>query len=407
MDKPSLPTFITGEHHTDTTKSPHSSSILLRFVAWFFVTVWRTGVDWRTKRPLLTRTTAHLSIIALALVAILFSGMGIPAPQAAVGGALNKELGLSTKTGISETETTPTPTPFVITRRTHPSDADTITRKTIPHTTFPERPRSQVITYTVQTGDNIFNIATQFGLAPETIVWSNREAIKDAPWLLQPGLTLYILPVDGIYHTVRAGETVGGITEEYDVSPEVVYNEWNDLEEDDQLREGQLLVIPGGESEEVAWKPPEPEYSTTGTAQYSYGVCSGTSFSGPGANGWFILPTGSSRVSGWYFHDPRNPTHIGLDYGCNLGDPIYAAENGVVTISGWNGGYGNMVELSHGNGFTTRYGHFSQLAAGCGQPVYQGDLLGYCGSTGWSTGPHLHFEIRYNGVPQNPQSYLP
>jgi murein DD-endopeptidase MepM/ murein hydrolase activator NlpD len=142
-------------------------------------------------------------------------------------------------------------------------------------------------------------------------------------------------------------------------------------------------------------------------ASYSYGICSGVSFTGPGANGWFTLPTGSSRVSGWYFRDPRNPGHIGLDYACRMGDPLYAADNGVVTIAGWNGGYGILVELNHGNGFVTRYGHFSEIIVGCGEPIYQGQLLGYCGSTGWSSGAHLHFEIRHNGVPQDPQIYLP
>ncbi len=79
----------------------------------------------------------------------------------------------------------------------------------------------------------------------------------------------------------------------------------------------------------------------------------------------------------------------------------------MVTIAGWNGGYGILVELSHGNGFTTRYAHLSELAVGCGQSVYQGQIIGYCGSTGWSSGPHLHFEIRYGGAPQDPLVYLP
>ena len=229
----------------------------------------------------------------------------------------------------------------------------------------------------------------------------------DAPWLIQEGLELSILPVDGVYHTVRAGETIAGIAAGYEVQPVVLYNEWNDLEEgQEELREGQLLVVPSGKGEEVEWEPP-PRYPAPGPSGYSYGVCSGTAVTGPGATGWFVLPTGSSRVSGWYFRDPRRPGHIGLDYACRQGDPIYAADNGVVTIAGWHGGYGILVELNHGNGFVTRYGHFSELAVGCGHAVYQGNLLGYCGSTGWSTGPHLHFEIRHNGVPQDPQIYLP
>jgi murein DD-endopeptidase MepM/ murein hydrolase activator NlpD len=263
-----------------------------------------------------------------------------------------------------------------------------------------------VITYTVQEGDNVFDIAARFDLNPDTVVWSNREGLMDAPWLIQQGLELFILPVDGVYHTVRAGETLAGIASDLGVDVAALYNEWNDLEEGDQPREGQLLVVPGGQGEEVAWLPP-PEYPAPGPAGYSYGVCSGVGVSGPGANGWFVLPTGSPRVSGWYFHDPRNPGHIGLDYACSFGDPIYAGDNGVVTVAGWNGGYGIMAELNHGNGFVTRYGHFDSLAVGCGQPIYQGQLIGYCGSTGYSTGAHLHFEIRFNGVPQDPQGYLP
>jgi len=267
--------------------------------------------------------------------------------------------------------------------------------------------RAGVITYTVQPGDTIFDVASRFSLTPETIVWSNREALQDAPWLIQLGLELFILPVDGMYHIVRADDTVASIVAEYDMEPAVLYNEWNSLEEGDPIYEGQLLVVPGGMGEEVAWTPPQPEYTTSGSSQYSYGVCSGVTFTGPGANGWFTLPTGSSRVSGWYFRDPRNPAHIGLDYACRMGDPLYAADNGVVTIAGWNGSYGILIEVNHGNGFVTRYAHFSDIIVGCGQAVYQGQLLGYCGSTGWSSGAHLHFETRYNGVPQDPQAYLP
>jgi hypothetical protein len=108
-------------------------------------------------------------------------------------------------------------------------------------------------------------------------------------------------------------ETIESIAAEYEVDPETLYNEWNELEEGRPLYEGQLLVVPDGIGGEIVWTPPEPE-SPVGTASYSYGVCSGVTFTGPGANGWFVLPTGSPRVSGWYFRDPRNPGHIGLDY---------------------------------------------------------------------------------------------
>ena len=402
-----LPISDERERYMITTAPPSPRPPILRFVAWCMVAAWRLSVDWRAKRPFLTRATAHLSIIILTLVTIRLSGIGIPTPRAAIGRSPDDGDSPLQLTSLAEPEATPLPPLTPSTNQSEVADTDTVARLPVPHTIIPDRLRAEIITYVVQPGDTIFDVASRFELTPETIVWSNREVLQDAPWLIQLGLELFILPVDGILHIVRADDTVAGIAAEYNVESTILYNEWNNIKEGDPIREGQFFIVPGGTGDEVVWTPPEPEYATSGSAQYSYGICSGVAFTGPGANGWFILPTGSSRVSGWYFHDVRNPTHIGLDYACRLGDPLYAADNGVVTIAGWNGGYGILVEINHGNSFVTRYGHFSDLVVGCGQPVVQGQLLGYCGSTGWSTGPHLHFETRYNGVPQDPQSYLP
>ncbi len=406
MKNSDLPISIEREGQTVTSVPSSPRPLILRFVAWCVVTVWRMGVDWRTKRPLLTRATAHFSIIVLTLITIGLSGVGIPAPRAAVGRSPDVSPNLLSSTD-AEQEPTPLPPLTLPADQPNTADADTIVRMPVPHTVIPDRLRAKVITYVVQPGDTIFDVANRFDLTPETVVWSNREALQDAPWLIQLGLELFILPVDGVYHITRADDTMASIAEQYEVEANTLYNEWNDLEEGDPIYEGQLLVVPDAVGDEVAWSPPEPEYASSGSSQYSYGVCSGLPVTGPGANGWFILPTGSPSVSGWYFRDPRNPGHIGLDYTCRMGDPIYASDNGVVSIAGWNGGYGILVEVNHGNGFVTRYGHFSDLAVGCGQSVYQGQLLGYCGSTGWSSGPHLHFETRFNGVPQDPQAYLP
>jgi murein DD-endopeptidase MepM/ murein hydrolase activator NlpD len=406
MKETDFPIPTQRERQETVATSPHVRSIIPRFMAWCMVAVWRMGVDWQARRPFLIRFTAHFSIIILTLVAIGLSGIGVSTPQAAGGRSPDANAFSFKPIDRSEPEPTLPPPVNPTADWSHPPDSDTIARLPVPHTLIPDRLRAEVITYAVQPGDTIFDIATRFGLSPATIVWSNREALQDAPWLLQLGLELYIPPVDGIYHTVRAEETVASIAAEYEVDPDVIYNEWNNLEEDEPLYEGQLLVVPDAIGDEIAWTPPEPE-SAVGTASYSYGVCSGVTFTGPGANGWFVLPTGSPRVSGWYFRDPRNPGHIGLDYACRMGDPLYASDNGVVSIAGWNGGYGILVEINHGNGFVTRYGHFSEILVGCGQAVYQGQLLGYCGSTGYSSGAHLHFEVRYNGVPQDPQNYLP
>jgi murein DD-endopeptidase MepM/ murein hydrolase activator NlpD len=280
-------------------------------------------------------------------------------------------------------------------------------RKAQHRTQIPERDRLNVITYTIQSGDTIFDIAERFELSPYTVVWSNMETLQGAPWHVKPGLTLYILPVDGAYHTVMEGETAETIAEDYDVASAALHNSWNDLKEGQMLQQGQFLVIPGGQGEDFDWEPPPPPPARpgVGTAAGSWGNCGDTAVSGPGALGSFILPTGSYAVSGWYFRDPRKPSHIGLDYKCYLGDPIYAADNGVVVFAGWSGGYGNLVRVRHGNGYETYYAHFDSFAVGCGQAVYQGQILGYCGSTGWSSGPHLHYEIRLNGVPQNPKLF--
>ncbi len=406
MDILSLPIPIHEREHYQASPQPSCSRPLaLRLVAWGVIAIWRICVDWRARRPFLTRATAHASVIALALITVILSSVGIPAPRAAVGDMLDGSDTTLAEVASSMSAATLSPTSFLNRFTTN----NTVVRLPVPFTTIPQRLRAQVITYTVQAGDTLFGIAAHFGLAPETLVWSNLEAIKDAPWLIQPGLELFILPVDGVYHTVMADDTVESIAAKYKVEPATLYNEWNDIGDVGDavtLREGQLLVVPGGRGEKVSWNPP-PRYPSPGPAGYSYGVCSGVKVTGPGSTGGFIYPTGSSRVSGWYFHDARNPTHIGVDYACRAGDPIVAADNGVVTIAGWSGGYGILVELNHGNGFVTRYGHLSQLAIGCGHAVYQGNLLGYCGSTGYSSGAHLHFEIRFNGSPQNPQIYLP
>ena len=403
MDKP-LPEPADRERRQSATTSSRPRSLFSLLATWCTTTLWRTCVDWSDKRPILIRATAHLTIVALALAAVGLSGVTIATPQIAAGSSSQDSAVMSSALDISAESATPSPSPTVTTGTSGNNETgDTITRQAVPHTTFPDRPRATVVTHTVQQDETLWTIAAQYDLAPETIAWSNREIIQDAPWLIQPGLELFVLPVDGVYHTVREGETPKSIADEYGVEPSALYNDWNDLEEGEALQEGQLLVVPGGQGEPIDWEPPQPE-PTQPRYDYQY---SASSAAAPAPNNWFILPTGSTLVSGWYFHDPRNPMHIGLDYKCSTGDALYAADSGVVTVSGWNGGYGIMVEIDHGNGFKTRYGHFSQLYVGAGQVVHQGDVLGACGSTGWSTGPHLHFEVRKNGVPQDPMAYQP
>jgi murein DD-endopeptidase MepM/ murein hydrolase activator NlpD len=374
---------------------------------WCAVLFWYTSETWHIKRPFLTRITAHLSIIVVVLATAVFISRGIPEPltRVSAAGGLPGTTAASLVTTSSPAHLEPAPTSTLRGQPRH-SDVHAVSRMPDPHTIIPQRPRAQVITYVVRPGDTLFSIAAQFDLSTTTIVWSNREVFQDVPWLVRMGTELFILPVDGVYHTVRSGETTASIAADYGVEPADLYNEWNGLNRGKRPSAGQLLVVPGGKGEELAW-PPLSRYPAPGLATYSYEVCNDEEAIGPGGHGWFTYPTGRSEVSGWVFHDRRNRMHIGIDYRCKQGDPIYAADNGVVTSAGRNGTYGIMIAINHGSGFVTRYGHFSRLAVACGQPVYQGDLIGYCGNTGWSSGAHLHFEIRQDNVPKDPEIYLP
>lgn len=121
----------------------------------------------------------------------------------------------------------------------------------------------------------------------------------------------------------------------------------------------------------------------------------------------FMWPTTRRDISGWTFHDPRNPGHIGLDIAAQMLDPIVAVADGQVIFAEWGGGYGNLVIVKHEGGWLSYYAHLTEFAIEKGQTVRQGELLGGAGTTGYSTGPHLHFELRYQGRPVDPHVYLP
>jgi len=125
------------------------------------------------------------------------------------------------------------------------------------------------------------------------------------------------------------------------------------------------------------------------------------------AQGQFQWPTTRREISGWTFHDPGNPGHVGLDIAAEMWDPIVAVADGVVVFAEWGGGYGNLVIVNHGDGWRSYYAHLSEIVVEVGQEVRQGELLGGAGSTGYSTGPHLHFELRYQGRPVDPHVHLP
>jgi murein DD-endopeptidase MepM/ murein hydrolase activator NlpD len=277
-----------------------------------------------------------------------------------------------------------------------------------PYTTIPNRPRRGIVEYTVQSGDTLFGIAALYGLKPETVLWANYDALQDNPHLLAPGLVLDIPPVDGIVYTVQAGDTVDSIAAKYNTTADAIYTagyEWNRLKPGQPVVADTTLIIPGGSREFKAWNltqasaaPPSASGGRTNA-----GLCANVT-GGLVGTGSFTWPTDKHWVSG----NNYTPWHQGLDLAARLGDPVYAADNGVVVYAGWNvWGYGNLVVIDHGNGWQTWYAHNSAIYVGCGQNVFQGSVIAAAGSTGHSTGPHVHFETRFEGTLPNPFNVLP
>lgn len=282
-----------------------------------------------------------------------------------------------------------------------------------PYTTIPSRERRGIIRYTVQAGDTLFGIAAMYGLTPETLLWANYDELQDNPHLLRPGMELNIPPVNGIVYVVKPGDTVESIAAEYKATPDAIYvdgYEWNQLKPGEQPAVGASLIIPGGSREFKAWAlsaaenaPQQPSSSGTVVARGSVGFCKDIT-GGLTGTGTFIWPTAKHWVSG----NNYAPWHPGLDLAAQMGDPIIASDNGVVVYAGWNDwGYGNLVVIDHGNGWQTWYAHNSAIYVECGQNVFQGSTIAAAGSTGRSTGPHLHFETRLNGTIPNPFNVLP
>lgn len=231
----------------------------------------------------------------------------------------------------------------------------------------------QISVYVVREGDSLSQIATMFGVSTNTIIWAND--LKRGGAIIHEGQVLAILPVSGVKHIVKEGETVKGITKKYDGDYDEVL-EYNGFSTNTVLAVGDEVVVPGGYIE-------TPKYTRTTS------VVRGTG--GPSYSGYYINPLpGSVITQGIHGYN-------GIDFGASVGTPIVAAAGGQVVISrngGWNGGYGSYIVISHGNGTQTLYAHLNSGIVYSGQNVVQGQVIGYVGNTGRSTGPHLHFEVR-------------
>ena len=276
------------------------------------------------------------------------------------------------------------------------TQTDILVRAAVPRTIIPDRTRpeevltsEQIRSYTVEAGDTISGIAEKFGLNPETIIWANPELERN-PDLLWVGQELTILPVNGVYHQIGSGDTIDGIAAVFQVASQAIINyPLNQLDPENlTIRAGDWLVVPGGNKPFVprtvaAYSGPVPADATLGS----------------GIFGW---PT-SGRITQGYFG-----YHPGIDIGGWVGAPIIAADSGHVIVAGWdNTGYGNMLVIDHGNGFQTVYAHLNAVYVEAGSNISKGQQVAEMGSTGNSTGAHLHFEIRQGTVQRNPYGFLP
>lgn len=248
--------------------------------------------------------------------------------------------------------------------------------------------RDQIITYTVQAGDTVSEIAINFGISADTVLWANGR-LEDNPDLLAVGQELIILPVSGVYHTVAQGETLEEIAARYKVEASAIAEyPLNNLTEPYELTVGQELIVPGGQKPYV----PRRVYAYSGPAPE--GAASGT-----GSFGW----PASGVITQKYWN-----RHKAIDIGAPKGSPVLAADSGyVIGVGRSDQGYGLHVVIDHRNGYQTLYAHLSVYYVEVGQSVKKGELIGTMGATGKATGPHLHFEIVYKGVRRNPFGYLP
>lgn len=296
-----------------------------------------------------------------------------------------------------------------------PGSGVAIERAIAPYTIVPDRPRNEPFEYTVQPGDTLIGIAERFNLDPTTVVWANAERLLGDVHMLRNGMDLYILPEDGVYHRSDETKTIAQIASKYSVEVEAIldspFNDLDDATPDTIPPWGMRIVVPGGVGEAAdLWRPVIVETAdpVTGGVVRSFmpgmsGSCA-SGIAGRGGTGSWIPPMATYALT-----QPFYPGHAGVDLANVLGTPVVAADGGVVIFSGWvnaDWGYGVLVVLDHGNGWTTYYAHLSATYVGCGSYVARGATLGAMGSTGNSTGPHLHFEMRWFHTPDNPAAYI-
>ena len=227
----------------------------------------------------------------------------------------------------------------------------------------------------------------KFGVSAETVRWGNGLTSDK----IKVGQTLKVMPVTGITHTVAKGDTVYSIAKKYDADSQAIvdfpFNTFTD-DETFELAIGQIVVVPDGVMPAAAVAPRARQITPdAGTVV---------------ASGSFVWPTSGTITQNFYWY------HKGIDIANRAAPDVLAADSGKVVSAGWldGYGYGNRVIIDHGNGYRTLYAHLQKIYVISGQTVARGGAVGKMGSTGRSTGTHLHFEVTRNGSSLNPLSVL-
>jgi len=254
-----------------------------------------------------------------------------------------------------------------------------------------KRARTTIVYHIVKPGETISTISQEYDISVSTILWEND---LNAYSIIRPGKSLAILPVSGISYTVSKGDNLASIAKRYDIEQAEI-TEFNKISDSSYLKIGQKIIIPGGQK----------KYSTPTSTRYSGLDALKQLVTPPSAN-----PTPGNKMNwptiGYHITQYYTWSHYAIDIGNKTGTPIYAADAGTVEVAGWGTGYGNQIVINHGGGKKTRYGHASKLFVKKGDQVTKGQTIAAMGSTGWSTGSHLHFEIIINGKKYNPLDYI-
>ena len=269
---------------------------------------------------------------------------------------------------------------------------------------------ADVVTYVVQAGDTVWDIGARLNVGMYSVLWSNDLNEDD---VVRPGQELHIPPVPGVAYLVKPSDTLDGIAARFSVEPTTVVDA-NSLRPGEPLPADRWIVVPGGElpitvrPEAPIVRPAAPAARPIAPAPARPAPAPRPAAPAPAVPAAPVVATGrlqwptrgsiTTYFSGW---------HPGIDIAAPLGTPISVSDAGRVVYAGWDRtGYGNRIIVNHGNGFTTTYNHLSAFLVQVGQSVSKGQVIARMGSTGNSTGPHLHFEILRNGGYVNPLNAL-